>query len=44
MEAKYEELGAGWKVMDVRNIDFGPQTFDIAIDEATMDVMFHGSM
>lgn len=44
MEFKYEELGAEWKVMDVRNIDFGPQTFDIAIDKATMDVMIHGSM
>ena len=44
MEAKYEEFGARWKVMDMRNIEFGPQTFDIAIDKAMMDVTFHGSM
>ena len=44
MEAKYSYLGAEWKVMDVRQMDFSNGSFEIAIDKATMDSMFHGSM
>lgn len=44
MEAKYEDLGAKWEVMDVRDMELDDKSFDIAIDKATMDSMFHGSM
>lgn len=40
MEAKYEDLHTTWKVMDVRQMDgFFDNSFDIAIDKATMDSM-----
>lgn len=44
MEAKYRNLGATWEVMDVRQMDFGNESFDIALDKSTLDCMFHGSM
>jgi SAM-dependent methyltransferase len=44
MRTKYEGLGARWEVMDVRDLKFEPHSFDIAIDKATMDSMFYGSM
>ena len=45
MAAKYKDIGADWKVMDVRDMhEFGPECFDIAIDKGTMDAMFHGSV
>lgn len=44
MESKYKRLDAQWQVMDVREMSFPNQAFDIAIDKGTMDSMFHGSM
>ncbi|CAF9908994.1 MAG: hypothetical protein ALECFALPRED_005189 [Alectoria fallacina] len=45
METKYKDLNTVWKVMDVRQMDgLFDDSFDIAIDKATMDSMFHGSM
>ena len=44
MQAKYQSLGADWKVMDVRQMKFKDGSFDLAIDKATMDSMFHGSL
>ena len=45
MAARYEDIGAEWKVMDVRDMhEFWSECFDIAIDKGTMDAMFHGSV
>lgn len=45
MEAKYKDLDTVWKIMDVRQMDgFSDNSFDVAIDKATMDSMIHGSM
>lgn len=44
MKIRYENLNAEWKVMDVRDMKLESQSFDVAIDKATMDSMFHGSM
>ncbi len=44
MKSKYKRLDAQWQVMDVRQMSFQNQAFDIAIDKGTMDSMFHGSM
>lgn len=44
MEARYKHLGVEWKVMDVRHMNLDDERFDIAIDIAAMDSMFHGSM
>ena len=40
MEAKYRDLDAIWKAMDVRQMDgLLDESFDVAIDKATMDSM-----
>lgn len=45
MEVKYKDLNVVWRVMDVRQMDGLPDnSFDTAVDKATMDSMFHGSM
>ncbi len=44
MEARYQYLRAQWMVMDVRQLTFVDHAFQLAIDKATMDSMFHGSM
>lgn len=33
MKKRYEELGLEWKAMDVRNMDFEDEVFDVAIDK-----------
>jgi len=44
MKSKYKRLDAQWQVMDVRQMSFQNQAFDIAIDKGTTNSMFHGSM
>jgi SAM-dependent methyltransferase len=44
MKARYKDLNVEWEVMDVRDMALDSCSFDIAIDKATMDSMFHGSM
>ncbi|KAI4134976.1 MAG: hypothetical protein LQ347_001061 [Umbilicaria vellea] len=45
MDAKYKNLNAVWKVMDVRQMDgLLDNSFSYAIDKLTMDSMFHGSV
>ena len=45
MAARYKDIGANWKVMDVRDMhECRPMCFDIAIDKGTMDAMFPGSV
>ena len=40
MEVKYNEMNSVWKAMDVRQMDsLFDNSFDIAIDKATMDSM-----
>ncbi|KAG8999783.1 hypothetical protein FRB90_011961 [Tulasnella sp. 427] len=40
MKAKYSDReGMEWKEMDVRALEFGNESFDVAIDKGTMDAM-----
>lgn len=44
MAIKYAELQTSWRVMDVRNLELGTATVDIAIDKGTLDAFIHGSL
>ena len=44
MRSKYADVDTQWEVMDVRNLGFPDEHFDVAIDKGTLDAMFHGSM
>ena len=43
MQVKYRGLNSVWEVMDVNDMKFTSNSFDIAIDKATMDGFFYGS-
>ncbi|KAF1986562.1 S-adenosyl-L-methionine-dependent methyltransferase [Aulographum hederae CBS 113979] len=42
MRSKHPEME--WQVMDVRKMTFSSETFDVAIDKATLDAMLYGSL
>lgn len=44
MKAKYESLNTSREVMDVKALHCLLKLFEMTIDEATMDSMFHCSM
>ncbi|KAI9824566.1 MAG: hypothetical protein M1832_001655 [Thelocarpon impressellum] len=33
-----------WQVMDIRELKFADESFDVAVDKATLDAMLHGSL
>ena len=43
MKARYKDLPIQWTVMDVRNLSFLDNAFDVAIDKGTLDSFLHGS-
>jgi hypothetical protein len=42
MKAKYADIDAKWEVMDVTDMTYGAETFDVAIDKGTLDAFVHG--
>ncbi|KAF2397847.1 S-adenosyl-L-methionine-dependent methyltransferase [Trichodelitschia bisporula] len=45
MKSKYDSIESlGWRVMDVRKMEFADAEFDCAIDKGTLDAMLHGSL
>lgn len=42
MKTKHPNMD--WQVMDVRELRFSANHFDVAIDKATLDAMLHGSL
>lgn len=42
MRTEHPEID--WRVMDIRNLEFGNDSFDICIDKATLDAMLYGSL
>jgi EEF1A lysine methyltransferase 4 len=44
MAERESALNLEWQVMDVRDLKFPGNSFDIAIDKGTLDAMLHGSL
>lgn len=44
MAKREAALDLEWQVMDVRDLKFPDNSFDIAIDKGTLDAMLHGSL
>jgi EEF1A lysine methyltransferase 4 len=44
MAEREAQLNLEWQVMDVRDLKFPDNSFDIAIDKGTLDAMLHGSL
>ena len=42
MSAAHPEID--WRVMDIRALTFDDNSFDVAIDKATLDAMLYGSL
>lgn len=44
MESRHHDLDLEWQVMDVREMKYPDDSFEIAIDKGTLDAMLHGSL
>jgi ubiquinone/menaquinone biosynthesis C-methylase UbiE len=41
---KERHTNMDWRIMDVRKMEFEANSFDVAIDKATLDAMLYGSL